>query len=335
MQLGEAFVRDFQLDAARRVDLDEIHEFPRDHLLRDFAQQGAESGAGNQAFEKAADGAARADVHGGELDGKLVVAEVLVKVNVVDADDFAAVDINDLLVEEITLQQQQTLGAGKGGPFGGPGARLDDAVDGVNLGDAEQAVPAGTGADDQAGEADGIVLGRERDLAHTSGECAGGVENRRFQELGKGEGGRKIRLQAAGVRLQDVCRLVGLSVVRCKPSTNLRIPKGRSGIQHRVHEDGKFVTCVPANEPGLKSCSNHVEARRAPSLCPRQVPPGATGQGKVRQGFALTFLVRKGKLPNSWNEAAAGVGRSDGLGSCKLCRPPCGSPTEWTRPWRA
>jgi serine/threonine-protein kinase RsbW len=35
------------------------------------------------------------------------------------------------------------------------------------------------------------------------------------------------------------------------------------------------------------------------SLRPRQDPPGVTGQEKAPQGFALTILVRKGKLPNS------------------------------------
>ena len=130
-----------------------------------------------------------------------MVAEVLVEVDVVDADDLAAVNVDDLLVEEIALQQQQALGAGESGPVGGPGAGLDDAVDGLDLGEREQAVFAGAQADDQGGESDGVVLGSQRDLAHTSGKGAGGVKDGRAQQLGKGERRHGFRLQATGFRL--------------------------------------------------------------------------------------------------------------------------------------
>ena len=69
-----------------------------------------ESGAGREPAEKAADGAADADVDGLDAqDGMRATGlddGVNLKVDIVDADDFASVNVDDLLIEEIALEKK-------------------------------------------------------------------------------------------------------------------------------------------------------------------------------------------------------------------------------------
>jgi hypothetical protein len=88
-------------------------------------EQEVESGAGREAAEQAANGATGADIDG--LNAEHGVGDsgfddgVDVEFDIVDANDFASVNVDDLLVEEIALEQEQAFSAVGGGPVRGIG----------------------------------------------------------------------------------------------------------------------------------------------------------------------------------------------------------------------
>ena len=65
---------------------------------------------GTTPFDEPADGAARADVHGDDVEHEVAVDRRRVELDVVDADDLAAVDVDDLLIEQVALEQQHAVG---------------------------------------------------------------------------------------------------------------------------------------------------------------------------------------------------------------------------------
>ena len=62
MECGQAFVRDFEFDAARGIGFDEIDKTPGDGARRNSLQQDVESGARSETAQEAADSAAGADI---------------------------------------------------------------------------------------------------------------------------------------------------------------------------------------------------------------------------------------------------------------------------------
>ena len=109
VELREPFVDDLQLDAARRIGLEQIDVLPRDDARRNLLEQRAQRERGHDALAQAADGAARADVDGDDVQRDVAVDRRRVELDVVDADDLAAVDVDDLLIEQIALEQQHAV----------------------------------------------------------------------------------------------------------------------------------------------------------------------------------------------------------------------------------
>ena len=62
MQLGQAIVRNLELDAAGGIGLDEVDEDPRNGAGRNAVEQGVQSGTGSESAQQAANRAAGADV---------------------------------------------------------------------------------------------------------------------------------------------------------------------------------------------------------------------------------------------------------------------------------
>ena len=60
--------------------------------------------------------------------GALVFLRVELKIDVIDPDNFAAIDVDDLLIEQVALQQKQALCAIDRGPFCGGGFGADAAI---------------------------------------------------------------------------------------------------------------------------------------------------------------------------------------------------------------
>ena len=83
----------------------------------------------NHALQQAPDRAARAHVHRANLEDDVVVAKFLVDVDVVDPHHLAAVDVDDLLVEQVALQQQHALAAAIGAPLGCGSRNSQAAID--------------------------------------------------------------------------------------------------------------------------------------------------------------------------------------------------------------
>ena len=58
------------------------------------------------------------DIDRADLQHEVSVATLLVNVDVVDAHDFASVNVDDLLVEQVALQQEQAFAAAVRAPLG-------------------------------------------------------------------------------------------------------------------------------------------------------------------------------------------------------------------------
>ena len=107
---------------------------------------------------------------------------IVVKIDVVDANDFAAVGVDDLLIEEIARYSQHVFI----GMIGGEALVLE-----VNTGagDAFHLVvtdrkPAGTGADEKAVDAHRIDKGDKRGIAQSADMPAFQVVNLEAEEFG-------------------------------------------------------------------------------------------------------------------------------------------------------
>ena len=75
-----------------------------------FSSSARSVNAGHDAFRQATDRAARADVHRDDVQQQVTVDRRRFELDVVDAHDLAAVDVDDLLIEEVALEQQDAVG---------------------------------------------------------------------------------------------------------------------------------------------------------------------------------------------------------------------------------
>ena len=98
-------VRDVEAQAALGVGFDDAAEIPRDGVGADGALHAADDAAGDEALEDAAHDAADADID--FEDGEVTAAHF--KSDIVDADDFAAVDIDDLLIQQVAADAEHVL----------------------------------------------------------------------------------------------------------------------------------------------------------------------------------------------------------------------------------
>jgi hypothetical protein len=112
MHLRETILLDPEADAAGGVAVDEVDEVPWDAA---GGEPGGDTAYGfpGQAFEEAADCASHADLDLGDAKRKGIavftaafVAVLPDQVYIVDADDLVAMDIDNLLVEQVALEQQ-------------------------------------------------------------------------------------------------------------------------------------------------------------------------------------------------------------------------------------
>ena len=109
VQLRQPFVGDLQLDPPRRVGLEQVDELPGDDPRRDLLEQRPQRERRDDALAETADRAPGADVDGDDVESDVAVDRRRVELDVVDAHDLAAVDVDDLLIEEVALEQQQAV----------------------------------------------------------------------------------------------------------------------------------------------------------------------------------------------------------------------------------
>ena len=106
VQIFELFVGDAEFDAPERVGLDEINEFPKDGALGEFGLQAAHNAGGRETLKKTAHGAGKPNVNLGDAKFDVLVGAIFGEIDVVDANDFSAFGINDLLIEKILANGQ-------------------------------------------------------------------------------------------------------------------------------------------------------------------------------------------------------------------------------------
>ncbi len=68
----------------------------------------------NYSLQQAADRASRADIHRAQLEHHVTIPRLLVNIDIIHPYDFAAMNIDDLLVEQIARQKQHAFAAGVG-----------------------------------------------------------------------------------------------------------------------------------------------------------------------------------------------------------------------------
>jgi len=159
-------VSDTQLDAAERVRLDEVDEFPADGALGKPRLEFANHAGRRETLEKAADGAGKADIDLSDAEFDVIVGAEFGEIDVVDADDFAAGGVDDLLIEEIFLDGKPSFV----GLVGSQGAFVDGEVDaaGGDLGDlvvtGDERLETST-RDEEVGDAIGLVSGFDKKFA--------------------------------------------------------------------------------------------------------------------------------------------------------------------------
>jgi len=208
VHFGEALVFDAQLDAAGGVDFNDIDKLPGDGAGGDFAGDGLECGAGQKALEDATKGSAEADFDFGDAKQVSCAAAHPFQIDVVYADHLAAVNIDNLPVDEI-LRQIEVIAlvfegnkrAG-GAQFKSTGGGFHDFLGGD---DAE----AGAGFEHQAGDFARVRAGGDSDVFETAAEVALGVSDRGAEQGGKTDA-------SCGARLHEVEFIPSR---RCSPSS--------------------------------------------------------------------------------------------------------------------
>ena len=108
--LGQAFVGDLELDAARRIGLEQIDELPRDDARRNPLEQRAQRECRHDALGEAAGSRrARRRPPTRRSAADVAVDRRRVELDVVDADDLPAVHVDDLLIEEVALEKEDAV----------------------------------------------------------------------------------------------------------------------------------------------------------------------------------------------------------------------------------
>src|SRR6185369_1392569 len=115
--------------ATRRIGLDQIHEFPGNVLGRDLRSHGRKRDARNHALKQATNCASSSSIDVADLEREFAVDQINDEVDVVDANYFSSVNVDDLLIEEIAFEQEHSLRTGERSPRRERVCRADASVD--------------------------------------------------------------------------------------------------------------------------------------------------------------------------------------------------------------
>ncbi len=109
MQVFQFFVRDAQLYAAQRIRLDQVHKLPADGPLRQRILQFTNHSGPDHPLQQPPHRPRQSDVHLREPQLHIAVGLVLGKIHVIHAHDFAALGVDNLLVEQILAHREPRL----------------------------------------------------------------------------------------------------------------------------------------------------------------------------------------------------------------------------------
>ena len=103
MHSAQPLVLDAQFDPPRRIHFDDVDELPRNTARRKTPRQRLKPGPGQQAFEHTAHGAPQPDFDLGHAQQVGSAVSQPFEVDVVHADYLAAVNVDDLAVDQVLL----------------------------------------------------------------------------------------------------------------------------------------------------------------------------------------------------------------------------------------
>src|SRR5438067_303378 len=110
MQARQPLVLDLQFDPPRRIGFDQVHELPWNDLGGYLLDQPLDCVLRYHAPEQPPHSTARTNVNLSHLQLEAASVSVfLMKIYIIYADDFPAVHVDDLLVEQVTLKQEEVL----------------------------------------------------------------------------------------------------------------------------------------------------------------------------------------------------------------------------------
>ncbi len=226
---SESFVaRKAQLHAAQRVGLDKVDEFPEDGALGQFLLDAANAHRRNDALEQAADSAGQANVNLREAQLGVAVDARVGELDVVDADDFAAVGVDDLLVEQVFLHGEPGFVGMVELERGFVGGELEAAGnDRVDLVEARDKRAVFAAADEQARDAVGLLVGDDEHFLDAADEISEGIVGLGADDFGcvKHKGSFQSFAQETTKRAQQAAPLRRSSrhLQRRRASTTLRL----------------------------------------------------------------------------------------------------------------
>ena len=169
VEILKLFVSDAELDAAKRVGLDEIDEFPPNVALWEPTLEATDKIRGSHTLKEATNGARESDVDLGDAEFEVAVGAGFGEVDVIDADHFAASGVDDLLVEEVFLDGEEGLV----GVIGFEGALGDVEIDAAGN-DGGDLIVAGderleaSARDEEVRDAVGLIGGLHKEFADTA-----------------------------------------------------------------------------------------------------------------------------------------------------------------------
>ena len=187
VQSGQALVGNLELYPAGGIGLDQVNEVPGNAARRDLPQQRPQRHQGNHTLQQSPDGAAGADIHRADFQHRTVADGFLQQVQIVYPDDFPAEDVDDLLVQKITSQQQHAFRAIAVGPVGRGRIGTNAPVDRGDGYKGQHAVAA-TCLYNQNRNPGPVFLGNQGHFAHPAASASGGVKHRSAQQFGKRKG---------------------------------------------------------------------------------------------------------------------------------------------------
>ena len=168
----------------------QVDVLPRDHARRNLLEQRAQREGGHDPLARAAGCAPRAPTSTATTSSSdVAVDRRRVELDVVDAHDLAAVDVDDLLVEEVALEQQHAVETRVN-------ARQPDGIavgaharpEHLDRFGRQHALAVGR-PDDQIRDARRMILRGDRDFAHASSRGAAGVADGRAEQFGERDKG--------------------------------------------------------------------------------------------------------------------------------------------------
>ena len=164
-------MRDLQLDPARGISFDHVDKVPRDTARRYFTEQNVQGVLGGDSAEKTPYGAARPNVHRMNAQHRKrsvpFLAGLEFQVDVVHANNFSPVDVDDLLIEKIAFQQKVAFHSIRQRPLARSGGRSNATRDPQNRLKRHDSI-SGFCLDDERRDPGTVLLRSECNFAHAS-----------------------------------------------------------------------------------------------------------------------------------------------------------------------